>query len=93
MKPYVSQQKLTFILNPPATPYNALYLPPSDRPPTILAVGRGWEAYPGFEELTACTNFDYVTASYGNYPGLYKRMTVFVPRPAWKAVRSHGSRP
>lgn len=45
---------------------------------SFLLVGRGWEAYPRFEELTACANFEYVTASYEDYPALYKRMTVFV---------------
>lgn len=45
---------------------------------SFLLVGRGWDAYPRFAELTACANFEYVTASYEDYPALYKRMTVFV---------------
>lgn len=45
---------------------------------SFLLVGRGWEAYPRFAELTACANFEYVTAVYEDYPELYKRMTVFV---------------
>lgn len=40
MASYVPKDKLTFVPNPAATPSDAPYLPPSDRQPTILAVGR-----------------------------------------------------
>lgn len=45
----------------------------------FLLVGKGWEAWPKFAELTALPNFTYETpASYAAYPALYARMDVFV---------------
>ncbi len=44
----------------------------------FLLLGRGWEAYPHFDELTALPNFRNVAAVYADYPGYYAQMDVFV---------------
>jgi glycosyltransferase involved in cell wall biosynthesis len=41
-------------------------------------LGKGWEKYPRFAEMSALPNFSYVDTSYANYPGHYARMSVFV---------------
>ena len=59
MKPYVSEHKLTFVANPPATPSDAPYVLLSDRQPTILAVGR----------LTHQKAYDVFLAALGHIEG------------------------
>jgi glycosyltransferase involved in cell wall biosynthesis len=44
----------------------------------FLLVGRGWQQYERFEELSALPNFEYVEAAYADYPALYDQMDVFV---------------
>ncbi len=44
----------------------------------FILVGRGWEAYPRFPELSAAPNFQYLTASFREYPAIYAQMDVFV---------------
>lgn len=44
----------------------------------FVLLGRGWEAYPRFEELTAQPNFSYVVAPYAEYPQHYAGIDVFV---------------
>jgi glycosyltransferase involved in cell wall biosynthesis len=44
----------------------------------FLLVGRGWQQYERFEELSALLNFEYVEAAYQDYPALYEQMDVFV---------------
>lgn len=41
-------------------------------------LGRGWEKYERFGELTAAQNFQYVTAPYSDYPRHYRDIDVFV---------------
>lgn len=45
---------------------------------SFLLIGRNWERYARFDDLLACSNFEYVETSYENYPDLYRRMTVFL---------------
>lgn len=44
----------------------------------FLLVGKGWNAYPGFEELLALDNFRYVEPDYRDYPAHYAAMSVLV---------------
>lgn len=44
----------------------------------FLLLGRGWEEYSRFDALMTCDNFQYVTASYEEYPSLYQKMDVFL---------------
>jgi glycosyltransferase involved in cell wall biosynthesis len=44
----------------------------------FLLIGRGWQDYKRFEELTSLPNFRYLEAQYSAYPSLYGQMDVFV---------------
>jgi glycosyltransferase involved in cell wall biosynthesis len=44
----------------------------------FLLIGRGWQAYDRFPELSALPNFQYSEAPYDAYPELYAQMDVFV---------------
>ncbi len=44
----------------------------------FILMGKGWEEYNRYSELMACPNFEYVQASYKEYPAYYKKMDVFV---------------
>jgi glycosyltransferase involved in cell wall biosynthesis len=44
----------------------------------FLLLGRGWRNYSRFPEMQALPNFEYVEAGYGDYPGYYSQMSVFV---------------
>ncbi|MGH7026610.1 glycosyltransferase [Brevundimonas sp.] len=44
----------------------------------FVLVGRGWEVYPRFQELMAAPNFSYKTATYKDYPAIYREFDVFL---------------
>jgi glycosyltransferase involved in cell wall biosynthesis len=44
----------------------------------FVLLGRNWERYARFSELTGLANFSYVDVPYSEYPKYYERMTVFV---------------
>ena len=44
----------------------------------FILLGRDWDRYEKFTELTAMPNFSYIEASYAEYPSYYAQMDVFV---------------
>lgn len=44
----------------------------------FILLGRGWQKYSRFSELTSRNNFEYVETDYTNYPRYYAQMSVFV---------------
>lgn len=44
----------------------------------FVLVGRNWEQFARFGELSACANFEYLTASYAEYPAIYAQFDVFL---------------
>ncbi|NHC38023.1 glycosyltransferase family 4 protein [Scytonema millei VB511283] len=44
----------------------------------FILLGRDWDRYEKFTELTAMPNFSYIEASYTEYPSYYTQMDVFV---------------
>jgi glycosyltransferase involved in cell wall biosynthesis len=44
----------------------------------VLLLGKRWDQYPRFAELSALPNFEYIDAAYDSYPAHYARMSVFV---------------
>ena len=44
----------------------------------FILVGRNWHNFSDFESLCALDNFEYVEASYSDYPSLYDQMSVFL---------------
>ena len=44
----------------------------------FLLLGRGWETYEHFAELTSLENFTYVETEYEHYPDYYNQLDVFV---------------
>lgn len=44
----------------------------------FILLGRGWNLYERFAELSAMPNLSYVEASYADYPSYYAQMDVFV---------------
>jgi len=44
----------------------------------FLLLGKGWEAYARWTELSSLSNFEYVSAPYSEYPRLNSRFDVFL---------------
>lgn len=44
----------------------------------FILLGKGWQNYPRFQELSSLPNFEYVETSYANYAQHYAEMSVFV---------------
>jgi len=45
---------------------------------SFILLGRNWEEYSGFEEMQNAPNFQYVVASYAEYPSWYDRFDVLL---------------
>lgn len=44
----------------------------------VRLLGRGWEASPGFDDLVALPNFEYLESGYDDYPAFYASLDVLV---------------